>query len=43
MLALYNAVAVAIFVCGGTDLRLSGIGLWLATLLHLAMAIWCHA
>ncbi len=42
-MSLYNVVAVAIFIYAGTALELSGIGMWPAVLLHLAMAIWCLA
>jgi hypothetical protein len=38
---LYNAAAVVVFAYAGIGLRLFGIGLWPAVVLHLVMAIWC--
>ncbi|WP_368564682.1 hypothetical protein [Pseudoxanthomonas sp. UTMC 1351] len=39
----YNAVAAAVFIHAGLGLGLSGLGLWPAVVLHLALAIWCIA
>jgi len=42
-LLLYNAGAGAVLAYEGIGLRLSGIGLWPAVALHVAMAVWCLA
>jgi hypothetical protein len=40
---LYNAAAVAVLLHAGLGLKLSGIGLWPAVLLHLTLTVWCVA
>jgi hypothetical protein len=40
-LLLYNAVAVAVFLHAHFVLGLSGIGLWPAVIVHIAMTGWC--
>lgn len=38
---LYNVGAIGALVYAGPGLGLSGIGLWPAMLLHVAMTVWC--
>ena len=40
---LYNATAVLVLSYSGLGLRLAGIGLWPAVVLHLGMTAWCIA
>jgi hypothetical protein len=40
-LVLYNAAAAAVFIHANFVLGLSGIGLWLAAIVHIAMTGWC--
>jgi len=39
----YNTAAVVVLAHAGIVLRLFGIGLWPAVLLHAALAVWCLA
>jgi hypothetical protein len=40
---VYNLVVAAVLVHASLGFRLSGIGLWPAVVLHLALAAWCIA
>ena len=42
-LLLYNAVTVMVLAEAGIVWHLSGVGLWPAVVLHIAMAVWCLA
>ena len=38
---MYNIAATAVFAFAGIGLRLHGVALWPAVVLHAVMAIWC--
>ena len=38
---LYNLAAITVLLYAGLGLKLSGIGLWPAVVLHLTLAVWC--
>jgi len=40
---LYDTAAGAVLIYAGLGMGLSGVGLWPAVLLHIAMAVWCLA
>ena len=40
---LYNTVTAAVLAYAGYSLRMRGIGLWPAVVLHVVMAVWCLA
>lgn len=40
---LYNIGAVAVLAFAGISLRLVGVAMWPAVLLHVVMAVWCVA
>jgi hypothetical protein len=40
---LYNTVTAAVLAYAGYALRMRGIGLWPAVVLHAVMAVWCLA
>lgn len=42
-LLLYNVAAAVVLAYAGVGLRLFGIGLWPAVVLHVVMAVWCLA
>jgi hypothetical protein len=42
-LLLYNVAVVVILVYAGVGLRLFGILLWPAVIIHIVMAVWCLA
>jgi len=40
---LYNTAVAAVLAYAGIGLRLTGVGIWPAVLLHAALAVWCLA
>jgi hypothetical protein len=40
---LYNSAVAAVLVYAGIGMRLTGVGIWPAILLHAALAVWCLA
>ena len=40
---VYNVATVVLLAFAGISLRLHGVALWLAVVLHAAMAVWCLA
>ena len=40
---LYNVSATAVLAFAGIGLRLHGVALWPAVVLHAAMGVWCGA
>ena len=40
---VYNVATVVLLAFAGIGLRLHGVALWLAVVLHAAMAVWCLA
>jgi len=40
---LYNTAVAAVLVYAGIGLRLTGVSIWPAVLLHAALAVWCLA
>jgi len=42
-LLLYNIIAVVVLAYAAVGLRLFGVGLWPAVVLHAVMAVWCFS